>query len=69
MRYFTGAGYTEIAFLCLDLGPLMLLTAVLPAYALENKYCWIPSVVSLFCRFALLFSGVARRTRDALLLK
>ena len=54
----SGAGYTEIAFPCLDLGPFLLhgllLTAVLSIYVPEIMYRWIPSIVSLCCRLALL---------------
>ena len=57
----SGAGYTEMAFPCLDLGPFLIhsvslvLTSV-PVYRLQQCYRWIPCLLSTCARLVLLIS-------------
>ncbi|CAE7247571.1 unnamed protein product [Symbiodinium necroappetens] len=57
----SGAGYTEMAFPCLDLGPFLIhsvslvLTSV-PVYRLQQCYRWIPCLLSTCARLILLIS-------------
>eukprot|EP00439_Symbiodinium_sp_Y106_P047842 s1052_g6.t1 len=61
----SGAGYTEMAFPCLDLGPFLIhgLLLVLRGVLLHRCYRWIPCLVSLCARLVLLFS-LWRSARD-----